>query len=199
MKRNLQRVALVLTFLSLLNCETNDSIDYIDKNTSQSTNLKKPSPIITGNGYLLGNVFHNNQVCFSTDNTTGFGNYKYYVSTDVPAPYDRTIYSTAIKQTSLIPLPVVIIPAGEYVSDAKQIFIDGQNTSKIGDVTLKILSVKENNINVTSQYDIQTMNVYIDNCFISTPNNNTPCLDSDGNPIDNNHNNIWDCHEFNPL
>jgi hypothetical protein len=139
-------------------------------------------------------IFTTGQTYYSLASGYGY-NYRYYVSASNAVSYDRVVHSTIIKGTDLYFVEPVTIPAYQNVS--QNVIILNNESSKVGTVKIRILSVLNNNVETLPIYNRVDFSGVINNCFnrpITLPKEpEKPCKYFLGFPIYENGDGIMDC------
>lgn len=124
--------------------------------------------------------------CFSYN---GFSGYTYSVyarglSSQNNKPYDRRVdFTITDSNNSIIESNYVIIPANSLVSNNVDVFIGGVNTSRIGNVVVRITSVLDlSGQNILNDCSFFNTTFDVNNCYRSNGggSNTSPCDGQDG-------------------
>lgn len=189
---------LTLSIISLVGCG-HEQVDEMDKSEVQGKMMGK-SPIYDSivivdpvEANINATIFTSG-TCYSL--ASGYGeNYYYYVSSSVTETYDRVVHSTIFKGTAMYFVQPLTIPAGQNVSE--NIILFNNEKTKVGNVQIKIMSVLNNNVDITNNYTKVNFTGFINNCFskpLTLPEDpEKPCKDFLGFPIDENGDGIMDC------
>jgi len=146
---------LSLLLIAFVSCSRNEmtSEESIEKSLNLSNRNRDSlviDTVVDQRPTINATIFTTGTTCFSL--ASGYGNdYRYYVSSNTAMPYDRLVYSTAIKGNALFAVQSLVIPAYQYVSQNVVIF--NNESSKVGDVIIRVLSVKNNTLETINEYN----------------------------------------------
>ncbi|MCX8525869.1 hypothetical protein OF897_18300 [Chryseobacterium formosus] len=184
-------------FLSviIISCGRDELLDEAQEVSDSQMMMKPPlDSLIIDTTFtkptINATIFTTGQTCYSLASGYGY-NYRYYVSASDVVSYDRVVHSTIIKGTALYFVQPLTIPAYQNVSE--NVIIFNNESSKVGDVKIRILSVLNSNVETLQNYNRVDYDGYINNCFSRPFNQPDSCYDENLVPIDNNHDGIWDC------